>query len=280
MQHRRAHALPLPLPNAFLGAAVIPFAVADDRLWVLLGQESKSGKWAPFGGRAEHDETPAQTGLRELCEETLSVLGRIEAMAERGKGWWQRPLHVTADNGFVTFAMPMPFTGEQRRLDSHRFLEERKRVTDRLRGPDGAGESSPFLDKAAIFWADSDQVESFDLRGSFAKDWRRILQELRRRTANWRKPGGVRGRVRVPSPERPRVRDVLPPFNGPMDRDRDRTEEGRGNDDKDQGKRKHRRSPPPEKKRRRQRSRDRSRARSPIRSHRRRSRGRSRSRSR
>lgn len=203
MHHHRAHALPLPQPGAFLGASVIPFAVSDDRLWVLLGQESKTGKWCPFGGRAEPGETPAQTGLRELCEESLGVLGRIELLAERGRGWWQRPLHVADKTGFVTFALPMPFNNEQRKLDPYRFGTERKRVTDMLREDSGG---CPFLDKQAVFWADAEQVDSFDLRAPFAQDWRRVLLELRRRTANWRRPGGVRRRVQLPSPERPQAR--------------------------------------------------------------------------
>lgn len=171
----------------------------------MLGEECASGEWAAFGGRAERDETPAQTALRELFEESLGVLGRPEHIAERGKGWWQRPLHVDHRTGFCTFAVPVPFGHDQRRADPVRFQAERRRVEDQLRGTadGGPGGGSPFLDKRSVYWADADQVDQFRLRPAFARDWPVIHRELRHRTNGWRVPGGVRGRrsgVRIPSP--------------------------------------------------------------------------------
>lgn len=206
-----------PCADTFLGAAVIPFAVADDRLWVLLGDERASGEWAPFGGRAERGESPAQTALRELFEESLGVLGRPEHIAERGRGWWQRPLHVDRRTGFCTFAVPVPFGHDQRRTDPLRFQAERKRVEDQLRGTadGGPGGGSPFLDKQSVYWADADQVDQFVLRPAFSRDWPAIHRELRRRTDGWRRLGGRRNHERAPSPPEPARRPRADPVPSP-----------------------------------------------------------------
>lgn len=52
------------------GASVLPITMHDEKLYVVLGHETR-GYWDDFGGKADPDETPLQTAARELSEEML-----------------------------------------------------------------------------------------------------------------------------------------------------------------------------------------------------------------
>ena len=58
-------------PSQHLGAGILPVAKSSGK--ILLGLRAvggHKGTWASFGGHAEKKETPRQTALRELSEET------------------------------------------------------------------------------------------------------------------------------------------------------------------------------------------------------------------
>lgn len=58
-------------------AGVLPVAVTDDGVMVLLGRDSrdKGGRWSDFAGGGEAvDASPRHTALRELAEETGGAL--------------------------------------------------------------------------------------------------------------------------------------------------------------------------------------------------------------
>ena len=63
----------------WIGAGIIPVAIHNNKLYVLLGRESKGrdkGKYDAFGGgRNKEDNTPRDTALREGYEESMGFFG-------------------------------------------------------------------------------------------------------------------------------------------------------------------------------------------------------------
>ena len=65
--------------KSWIGAGVIPIAVYNNKLYVLLGREAKGrakGKYDAFGGgKNKEDKTPRDTALREAYEESMGFFG-------------------------------------------------------------------------------------------------------------------------------------------------------------------------------------------------------------
>lgn len=165
---------------------MLPFAVREGRLWLLLGQEADGSGWSPFGGKREADESVECTAVREAVEETLGVVGTPEVVARRT--WWLRPLSRSGRH--VTFGLPVVF--DERLPDAFAFerseYEAELRLQQRhdpLAHADGAG-ASPCLDKLQVAWVDAEQATLYDLRRPFAAELGRIVRELRARTTRWR----------------------------------------------------------------------------------------------
>ena len=60
----------------YSSAGILPFAVVDDKIYLLLGCESTDGTWSDFGGKMETEDghNPQRTACREFMEETLGVV--------------------------------------------------------------------------------------------------------------------------------------------------------------------------------------------------------------
>ena len=67
--------------KSWFGAGVVPVAVYNKQLYVLLGREAKGrdkGKYDAFGGGPnKEDKTPKDTALRECYEESMGFFGSI-----------------------------------------------------------------------------------------------------------------------------------------------------------------------------------------------------------
>lgn len=65
--------------KSWIGAGVIPIAVYNNKLYVLLGREAKGrakGKYDAFGGgKNKEDKTPRDTALREAYDESMGFFG-------------------------------------------------------------------------------------------------------------------------------------------------------------------------------------------------------------
>lgn len=74
--------IPKEILSAYKAAGVLPYAVHNNRIYLLLGGEDRSRKgdgkevWHHFGGKrdAETDSFPQDTAIRELHEETGGLL--------------------------------------------------------------------------------------------------------------------------------------------------------------------------------------------------------------
>ena len=58
-----------------MGAGVLPIAIHNKQVYLLLGKEAGSGGWSDFGGGRENNETHLDTAIREGVEELNGFLG-------------------------------------------------------------------------------------------------------------------------------------------------------------------------------------------------------------
>jgi 8-oxo-dGTP pyrophosphatase MutT (NUDIX family) len=58
-----------------MGAGVLPIAIHNKQVYLLLGKEAGSGGWSDFGGGRENNESHLETAIREGVEELNGFLG-------------------------------------------------------------------------------------------------------------------------------------------------------------------------------------------------------------
>lgn len=89
-------------PKPFVGAGVLPYAVYQGEIFVLLGLDDDDTVWTDFGGSIEKVsslanpkarwETRIETAARECHEETRGFLGYVEVMqAIDGRRFYDHP---------------------------------------------------------------------------------------------------------------------------------------------------------------------------------------------
>ena len=75
--------------KSWIGAGIIPIAVYNKQLYVLLGKEAKGrdkGKYDAFGGGPnKEDKTPRDTALREGYEESMGFFGSLSYIQKNMK---------------------------------------------------------------------------------------------------------------------------------------------------------------------------------------------------
>lgn len=86
-------------------AGAAAYACQDGQALYLLARDPAPGRggWGHLGGRAEAGETPLQTALRELHEESNCSITPLPAAVERATG-----PSVTASAGFHTYVVEVP----------------------------------------------------------------------------------------------------------------------------------------------------------------------------
>ena len=58
-----------------MGAGILPIAIHNRKVYLLIGKEHDEKKWSDFGGSTEYNETAFNTAIREGCEELNGFLG-------------------------------------------------------------------------------------------------------------------------------------------------------------------------------------------------------------
>lgn len=58
-----------------MGAGILPVAIHDNQVYLLLGKDAGTGSWSDFGGGRENNETHFETAIREGVEELNGFLG-------------------------------------------------------------------------------------------------------------------------------------------------------------------------------------------------------------
>ena len=68
-----------------MGAGVLPIAIHNKQVYLLLGKETGSAGWSDFGGGRENNESHLETAIRESVEELNGFLGTESEMRARIK---------------------------------------------------------------------------------------------------------------------------------------------------------------------------------------------------
>ena len=89
-----------------MGGGILPIAHYKNKTYLLFGKEAYDGKWSDFGGKAEHNETPFDTAIREGCEELCGFLGCKSALKSLVRKNKRATFHV---NGFHTYVFEIPY---------------------------------------------------------------------------------------------------------------------------------------------------------------------------
>ncbi|MGI9554357.1 MAG: NUDIX hydrolase [Vampirovibrionia bacterium] len=58
-----------------MGAGILPVAIHDNQVYLLLGKDVGTGSWSDFGGGRENNETHLETAIREGVEELNGFFG-------------------------------------------------------------------------------------------------------------------------------------------------------------------------------------------------------------
>ena len=150
-------------------AGILPYAIHNNRILLLLGKEKReagwsgSQRWAPFGGGVDPGESLQQAALREGYEESMGLLGTPSSMRGKGRRW--------RHEGGMTLLLPLKYDAA---LPGYfrRFYKYAQRCRPSSQScPEG------WYEKTHIRWVPLSKVQQLDLRPEF----RRTLRSLRAR---------------------------------------------------------------------------------------------------
>ena len=152
-------------------AGVMPYAVVDGKIYLLLGMDRRDGSWSDFGGRSEPgDASHRATAAREFYEETAGVVmvhpsavKRLEAVTP-----W-RSLTV-GKNDYFMFPLRIAYSDDYRRsfemtLALAEYAKMHKKFTEKTQ--------VKWFSLETISSALSNPREDIKLRGIFADTLRR-----------------------------------------------------------------------------------------------------------
>jgi 8-oxo-dGTP pyrophosphatase MutT (NUDIX family) len=137
-----------------MSAGVIVFS--DDK--VLLGRET--GGWSAFGGGRAEGETPWDTAIRELQEESVGIL-----TSEDAHRCCEGHLLSTTPRGY---SFTLFFLRIDRKIDLQSFTAKRNQSNTEAE-----------REKTELSWFRIDEVQTHMLRPGFQKDWSMIKSQLR-----------------------------------------------------------------------------------------------------
>ena len=60
-----------------MGAGILPIAIHNRKVYLLIGKEHDEKKWSDFGGSTEYNETAFNTALATQCSKILYLLSSV-----------------------------------------------------------------------------------------------------------------------------------------------------------------------------------------------------------
>ncbi|KAI9549663.1 hypothetical protein GHT06_003849 [Daphnia sinensis] len=156
--------------SKIIGAGIMPFAIKDRRVYVLLGQEDSDGRFGVFGGRMKPGCDEQETAICEFHEETMgAVLDRnlvTKLLAMR-----MYTLKFTGAAGvnrfFITYMLRIPWDPSL----PEKFQRQRSALLhgDFTNVPDAFDEKTcrvkyDFVEKRSVAWFPFDELAGIALR--------------------------------------------------------------------------------------------------------------------
>lgn len=143
-----------------MGAGILPIAIYNKKIYLLLGKENGSGGWSDFGGGREQGESLYQTALREGVEELNGFLGTESDMKKLiennsvGVISTDKPIYKCYMIK-INYDANLPF------YFNSNFKLMRRRLTNAVR------ESNGLFEKSEIKWIPLDEIKNYRMRRYF-----------------------------------------------------------------------------------------------------------------
>jgi 8-oxo-dGTP pyrophosphatase MutT (NUDIX family) len=92
-------------------AGVMPYAVVDGKVYILLGMDRRDGSWSDFGGRSEAGDTsPCMTAAREFYEETTGSVMLYQASIKGLDGVVPWKSLTVGKNEYFMYPLRIPYS--------------------------------------------------------------------------------------------------------------------------------------------------------------------------
>ena len=143
-----------------MGAGILPVAIYNNQIFLLLGKEHVSGSWSDFGGGREKGESLNDTAIREGVEELNGFLGNESDMKKLLK---QQTLGiVTTDKPvYKCFMIKIPYDPYLPGYFNSNFKLMNRKLKNTVEKHNG------LFEKSEIMWIPLNKVKNFRLRRYF-----------------------------------------------------------------------------------------------------------------
>ena len=148
----------------WFGAGIIPIAIYNDKLYILLGREAKGrdkGKYDAFGGGPnKEDKTPRDTALREGYEESMGFFGT--------KSYIDKSMELLMPDLETDFILKIDYTPDIPRLFNNVYRYMKKGCIRIRKG---------YLEKDQLLWFPVNKKQSVDnFRYYFKKMYKYLVE--------------------------------------------------------------------------------------------------------
>ena len=143
-----------------MGAGVLPIAIHNKKVYLLLGKEHDSNEWSDFGGGAENGESLYNTAIREGVEELNGFFGGETSLKNR-----LRDNGITTLNGKKMYYRSYLFEVEYDKHLPYYFNQNFKLMKKLI--PDVVNESNGLFEKSEVRWFTLEDLKGIKLRRFF-----------------------------------------------------------------------------------------------------------------
>jgi hypothetical protein len=148
----------------WFGAGIIPIAIYNDKLYILLGREAKGrdkGKYDAFGGGPnKEDKTPRDTALREGYEESMGFFGT--------KSYIDKSMKLLMPDLATDFILKIDYTPDTPRLFNNVYRYMKKGCVRIRKG---------YLEKDQLRWFPVNKKQSiYNFRYYFKKMYKYLVE--------------------------------------------------------------------------------------------------------
>lgn len=143
-----------------MGAGILPFAVHNNQIFLLLGKESGSGGWSDFGGGREKNESLLETAIREGTEELNGFLGTETEMRHLVK---ENTVSVfeTKTPVYRSYLVKIPFNSELPKYFKGNFKLMNRRLKNEV------GKHNGLFEKSEVKWFTLKELKHLRMRKYF-----------------------------------------------------------------------------------------------------------------
>lgn len=102
-------------------AGILPYAIVEDQMHLLIGKDCRDNTWSDFGGKSEDEDAnnPLSTAIREFYEESCGVIMDLKSLRNRMSNTGNYVLlQSTTQNGYpyYMYLLEIPYNNSYRSI--------------------------------------------------------------------------------------------------------------------------------------------------------------------